>query len=77
MPQSILDRKFSIPTFCRTVGISHRTYRKLHDAGEGPHETRAGRRTVITAASALTWAHARRIQNARIWARRSTAIERS
>jgi hypothetical protein len=72
MPQSI---QFTVPTFCRTIGISHRVYLRLRDSGEGPRETRSGRRTFISAASALAWTRATKAESARVWARRRTAIE--
>jgi predicted DNA-binding transcriptional regulator AlpA len=46
---------FTIPEFCRRHGISRSTFYNLRRTGQGPRETRIGRRIIITAAHAAAW----------------------
>jgi hypothetical protein len=49
----------SIRGFCERKGISRSTYLNLRKRGEGPKETRAGVRVIITEQAEADWDRAR------------------
>jgi len=46
---------WSIPEFCARHSISRSSFYNLRKIDKGPHETRIGRRIVITRAAAAKW----------------------
>jgi len=46
---------YSVPAFCKAVGISPRKFYALQQTGDGPKVTRIGRRTLIRVEAARRW----------------------
>lgn len=46
---------YSVPVFCKSVGISVRTFWSLQKSGDGPPVTRIGRRVLIRRQAAEAW----------------------
>jgi predicted DNA-binding transcriptional regulator AlpA len=55
---------WSVIEFCARHTISRSTFYNLKRAGLGPHETRVGRRIIITRASAAAWLRKREKESA-------------
>lgn len=50
---------YTIPQLCDAVGISRRHYFTLKAKGQGPTESRLGRRAVVTPPNATAWLKSR------------------
>jgi hypothetical protein len=55
MEISITPLAYSIKGFCKAAGISVRFYYKLQETGDGPKETRVGRKVLIRHPTAQAW----------------------
>jgi excisionase family DNA binding protein len=63
MPVNTKDRParrtYTVAEWCRSIGISIRTYYKLEERHEAPATFRVGRKVLITLESAEEWLKAR------------------